>query len=630
MPFGFSSLVTAWLFLLSVPLIVFYFLKLKRPSVRISSLVLWRQVLNDSRVNAPFQRFKRNILLLLQLLLLALIVLAAMQPFWRGSESRADRLPILMDCSASMAALDGEGGVSRLDEAKRRVRERIDNLRRGQELCLIAVSRTARKLTGFTDNKRILKDALDTLAVDEVESEPDDAYRMAEALNRTTPFDVVLFYSDGNIPPATGFQLPYQLSFEQLDSGGPNVGITALSAARGGPNHWSVFVRIGGTDGAEHAGTVSINENGEAIGEQLFAFSGAGSERITFQVDASQAVSVEISLRSDAFDSLASDNIAFIDLPALRPLFTYVSPSLPDYRHALQGLQNVRVFPGEDGVADGAEFYDLLITDDQEDSVVPRHVGLYVGVTPDPLMGLVSTDAQGSTIVDWRRNAPLLQHVNLLDLIISDGTAYLGENTESSVEQAGFEVLVHGPRGPLLVRSRGEQATEYYLLFHTDRSTLPYLVGFPVMVRNLVRLTMATLGLNEVHGRQTGVLRDVTLLPDSSYEVTAPNGELHEAKTDNAGVMSGVTALQAGRYQISGAGAEMDYGAGLLSPTETSLGSVGEIEFEELTVAAATSSLKTDRALWPYLAFMAFVLLFVEWWYFQRRPGRRALRTASS
>ena len=180
MPFGFSSLVTAWLFLLSVPLIVFYFLKLKRPSVRISSLVLWRQVLNDSRVNAPFQRFKRNILLLLQLLLLALIVLAAMQPFWRGSESRADRLPILMDCSASMAALDGEGGVSRLDEAKRRVRERIDNLRRGQELCLIAVSRTARKLTGFTDNKRILKDALDTLAVDEVESEPDDAYRMAD------------------------------------------------------------------------------------------------------------------------------------------------------------------------------------------------------------------------------------------------------------------------------------------------------------------------------------------------------------------------------------------------------------------------------------------------------------------
>ena len=63
---SFTSLSSAWLFALIVPLVIFYFLKLKRPRQTIPSLVLWRQVMNDQRVNSPFQRFKRNLLLLLQ------------------------------------------------------------------------------------------------------------------------------------------------------------------------------------------------------------------------------------------------------------------------------------------------------------------------------------------------------------------------------------------------------------------------------------------------------------------------------------------------------------------------------------------------------------------------------------
>ena len=72
---SFTALSSAWLFALLIPLVVFYFLKLKRPHQIVPSLVLWRQVLADQRVNSPFQRFKRNLLLLLQILLLTLLVL---------------------------------------------------------------------------------------------------------------------------------------------------------------------------------------------------------------------------------------------------------------------------------------------------------------------------------------------------------------------------------------------------------------------------------------------------------------------------------------------------------------------------------------------------------------------------
>ncbi len=94
---GFYALGSAWLFALAAPLVLFYFLKLKRPRVQVPSLVLWRRVIEDRRVNSPFQRFKRNLLLLLQMALLMLLCLAALQPFWRAGQTQADRLPVLID-----------------------------------------------------------------------------------------------------------------------------------------------------------------------------------------------------------------------------------------------------------------------------------------------------------------------------------------------------------------------------------------------------------------------------------------------------------------------------------------------------------------------------------------------------
>ena len=51
---SFSALSSAWLFTLLIPLVVFYFLKLKRPRHTIPSLVLWRQVLDrkSTRLNS--------------------------------------------------------------------------------------------------------------------------------------------------------------------------------------------------------------------------------------------------------------------------------------------------------------------------------------------------------------------------------------------------------------------------------------------------------------------------------------------------------------------------------------------------------------------------------------------------
>src|SRR3972149_4700136 len=65
-----------------IPLIVaFYLLRLRRTERTVSSPYLWQQLVRDLEANAPWQRLRRSLLLILQLLLVAVLVLAAARPF---------------------------------------------------------------------------------------------------------------------------------------------------------------------------------------------------------------------------------------------------------------------------------------------------------------------------------------------------------------------------------------------------------------------------------------------------------------------------------------------------------------------------------------------------------------------
>src|SRR5258705_2986555 len=74
-----------WGLLALVPpaIIALYFLKLRRQPLEVPSTYLWKKTIEDLHVNSISQRLRQNLLLFLQLLLVALAMLALMR---RGSE----------------------------------------------------------------------------------------------------------------------------------------------------------------------------------------------------------------------------------------------------------------------------------------------------------------------------------------------------------------------------------------------------------------------------------------------------------------------------------------------------------------------------------------------------------------
>lgn len=619
---GFQTLSHLWLLSLLAPLVVFYFLKLKRPRAEIPSLALWRQVLQDQRVNSPFQRFKRNLLLLLQILLLLLLVLAATRPFWRGGPGGHRRVPVLIDCSASMGALDKAGGASRLEEAKHRVRTMIDGLSSDQEICLVSFDRMPHKRTSFTNNKRLLRDALDQLEVADVPGDLEQALRLVQALARSEPFDEVLLFSDGNFPPRVNVDLSFKLNFQRLAPGGSNLGITALSAQRAVSGGWDVFVQVEGSADAEGNASVELFQDDKSAGSERITVARSRAQRMVFQVKGDHATSLRVELKPDGFDSLAADNTAYLDLPESRPLRIFVPKTLASYRLALQGLQGIELFPQETSDEASGSF-DLVMSDRPQDVKIPARTRLTVGFIPAELQHFVAVGTNGSTVVDWKRDAPVLEHVQLADLVVLDQPRFAGDAGEADLENAGYEVLIHGQRGPLLVRKQDSEGLAYALLFHSDRSTLPYRVGFPIFVANVVQAALQQAGLAEVPANHTGVLPPLALTPHGKYQVQSPAHTTETVSADDQGLVTGVAAAQSGIYSVSENGTvRRRVGASVLSPGETSLAGVDQIQFNErLQVGATAAVVKTDWSLWPVFLLGALGLLLTEWWYFQKKPG---------
>lgn len=614
----FSSLSSAWLFALLMPLIIFYFLKLRRPRQIVPSLVLWRQVLSDQRVNSPFQRFKRNILLLLQILLLSLLAFAAMQPFLSRAPRVSSRVPILVDVSASMAST--AGGKSRLDLAKEQIRERIEALTSEQEIALIAFAQSAKKVAGFTNNKGDLRAALDSLSIEDVAGDLDEALRVAQAMARTDPFDEVLLLTDGNIPAKSNFDLPFQIDLQKLPPAGANAGIVALSARRSANSEWDVFVQIAASDNfAATSVAVEIRVGTQVLARESVAVGGdSGTPRLAFRISGETSTFIHAVLIAGNDDSLASDNQAWAFLPAIRPVDVFAPDSMGAIRRALATIEGVRIFPAKD-VASPTNF-DLLFADNAVDLKLPARLGIGIGFIPEDLADVVTVAKGSTTAIDWRRDSPLLQHMSFDEVLFTEDPVLATGKDETALGSRGYEALVDGPRGPLMISKTEGEMSRVHLLFHPDRSTLPFRVAFPVWVSNLVEQARKRSGTSEAIAASTGILPPQTFSGPGEVKVDGPAGKRTE-RLSETGIATGIPAPRIGEYQLTGPGGDYRVGASLLSFQETSLKAVDEVKFgDSVAVTAAETTTKTDRSLWWLVALLGYCVLLLEWWWFQRKP----------
>jgi hypothetical protein len=358
---------------IAVPaLVILYFLKLRRRDVEVSSTFLWKKAVEDLQANAPFQRLRRNILLLLQLIAVAAVCIALAQPNMKAITVTGTRHVILIDRSASMASLDepdGRGGtISRLDAAKQRAIALVSALRDGgmlsgrtsaDEAMVITFDSQAEVRQAFTSDTAVLRAAIEGITPGESVTRIEEAVRLArahqprrivednaiEGLTAGTPLTIHVI-SDGRIADAAEAKPGPEDTLRFHRVGTPeaaNLGIVNLRAARDYDNPARLTVYVSLTNSGKLARDTDVElmidgvsarikltkvpaateREGTKVGEVIRTVGTAG---VVFQVELAQGATIEVRLREPGTalapvdDALAIDDRAYLVVPPAKRL----------------------------------------------------------------------------------------------------------------------------------------------------------------------------------------------------------------------------------------------------------------------------------------------------------------------
>jgi hypothetical protein len=473
-----------WALLALVPpaIIALYFLKLRRQPLEVPSTYLWKRSMEDLHVNSLWQRLRQNLLMFLQLLLVALAMLALLRPGWEGTKLEGDRFIFLVDNSVSMSATDVPEAKNRLEEAKELVGGLIDQMDPGMTAMIISFADTPQVVQEFTDNRRLLRERLATIEPTVRGTDLHGALDLADGLanpGRITTeeggaeIDVVeaqpatvYIFSDGRFEDVKGFSLgnlkPLYVPIGSF--GAENLAITAFTTRRSDarPEERQAFVQVSNFTESAQSPIVELQLDGNFLDAKQVEVPAGESAGVVFPLADAPAGKLTARLKYELDtptkgDVLDQDDTGFAALNDAKPgRVLVVTPGNEVLEIALATqragrLANIQ-FKTPDVLATDEHrreaeggTYDLVIYDQCAPTKMPRANTLFVGQLPpapnwhgredasaeqaeEQATGESNQTAANETtesavepqIIDWDRSHPLLSSVELGNVNIAD------------------------------------------------------------------------------------------------------------------------------------------------------------------------------------------------------------------
>ena len=169
-------------FVILVPvIIIMYMMKQKAKEQKVSSLYLWSEMIKNDRANTPWEKLKKNWLMILQIITLLVLIAALTSPYFLSGLVSSGKACIVIDSSASMKFLYDEN-QTRFDKAKEEAISYVRKLKNGTEISLITSDKNAILLSGKSQNKNEIIDMIKNLEVSNYPGDASEGVSMAKAL----------------------------------------------------------------------------------------------------------------------------------------------------------------------------------------------------------------------------------------------------------------------------------------------------------------------------------------------------------------------------------------------------------------------------------------------------------------
>jgi hypothetical protein len=608
----------AFAFAAAIPVvIVFYLLKRKRTVKLVSSTLLWQKFLAETQANAPFQRLRRNWLLVLQILLLLLAVLALARPYFVGA-TKASRLRVMiLDASASMQATDVK--PSRFEQARTAALKWVDSLRDNDQMVVLVAGGSTEVKQSATSDKGALRRAIEAARPTDSPTRMREALQLAETLVKNQPEQnnpEIHLFSDGAVPSLAEFEnknLP--LTYHRIGEAGRNLGLTSLDvrANPDNPAQRAIFTSVV-NPAAEPASTEIELRFGETVVETR-AITVPATNTLPLVFLASQARDGVFTVRLTGADDLAADNQASIVSVLPRPVkVLLVSRGNRFLEKAIRPVPNVQltIVPL---LADDARGYDVVVLDAVTPVAWPKAAVLAIQVNVTNLFPEVSR-ADAPAIVDWKNTHPLLRFVSFDNVFINESLAVKPPKWGQSI--------VDSSATPLVIAGEVERQRVVWLGFDTMQTTWPLRVSFPIFIQNALEwLNPAGGNAGALNVKAGEPLRLPLTAPVASARVTGPDGQVTPLvlEKETREIIFGDTIRQ-GIHQLRAGTNEVTFCVNLMDAAESDIRPRAELPLGRFGAGiAATTKQRANMELWRWLVLAGLGVLMLEWWWYHKRSA---------
>ncbi|MFK7766965.1 MAG: BatA and WFA domain-containing protein [Mariniblastus sp.] len=657
-----------WVVLGLVPPLIFmlYFLKLKRIPVEVPSTYLWIKTVEDLHVNSIWQKLRKNILLLLQLLAALMLLVSCLSPGCEGTKLSGNRFIFLVDQSASMSATDTESGISRLDESKKQIYTLIDRMSSTDAAMVISFSDSAQVVQSYTTRKAILKRKVKSIPQTERGSDMKEALLNASGLanpgrtsDRNSKTDVqvaesvpakMFIFSDGAVKKIPTFNLGV-LTPEYRPIGGleppTNIGITAFSINDqiDGGGQVQVFARIQNSGMEDKEVGISMFVGGDLKDARQITVPGLGGVAQNFDVTAfipGLEKATPIKLQIDDKDIYMQDNVAHCvlnpprisrilvvsDFNRMDAAFSYLRLALnTGWSKKLSQIEyEDRDFLKDPKFKENAALgtYDLVIFDQCSPEEMPLSNTVFWGALPPGDRWKSLEDLETAPVVDSDASHPLMFGVVMGNVHIL--TAQTLEGPQGSVPLVSSptgSIMSIAPRGGFEDLVIGFPLVEVTESGDVSNNTNWTHESFPLFMQNMMATMASTARFNATKTNSPGAL--VKIRPQFPYpaiDVKTPEGRKTtvKARSDNSFVFT--QTAKSGIYEVFEKGAdeaEQLFAVNLLDRTESDLAVREKLNLGYEEVLGTTSSEPARKDFWPWLVLAALIFITVEWYIYNRR-----------
>ena len=593
----------AWgLLLLAIPIILFFFLKVRFRKELVTTMIFWQRVFEERRARKLHPRFRSLLSLLIALLFLTFLTAAVLDPVRSGIQDQ--QCILIIDNSATMNALSSDG-ISRLDTAKHQAQKQLEQFKPGQHVAILSANIDPQIISGFTDHSRSLRRKLAEIPATDFPADLSAALHLSEQLIADSPNTPIYVYTGGTIlSPLPNVHIVHV--GQPLD----NLAITRFQPRRL-PEHVADYEILmeAVNFGVETVQTrIEIDREGKIV--DVLPLSLEPNVPITKIVRNTSSAGGLFRVTLTDTDSFPTDNtaVAFLSEQFVQRVLLYGEPNYFLW-HVLQAQPQTEIVVIEN-------IPDTI----PPDNVLVIHQRIPATLPPGNVMVIDPQNDGDLFQVGKNLESPMTATVdteNSLVRFVQQGLVFAGAKNVIPQKSTFKTLLATADDFPLYLQFVSDDQRTLVLTADLNQGDLSLRTAFPILMtqalayfRNSEELLKAYSTAEPVNlTLQTEHIRVILRSPSGHEEVVpCQDGSASLGRLGECGVWT-ILEPESGRTLSRVA-------CNLCSASESNLRSADvpvQIEAESEVVFSSM------RPIWCYLALLALLLTAAEWWLYQRR-----------